>query len=125
MAGTTALVSQSDAGVVGDGLSVQASISGGGSTLVFESDAENLTTQSADSTNWTGVYVTDNPLFAGSSGPNVINGTNGKGGLSIASLSEVNTDASGGVDATLVTFSGGTTVLLQNLLGVSDAAGLL
>lgn len=75
---TTALVSQSDGGAIGDGLSVQPSISGDGKTIVFQSKAQNLTDQSADSTNWTDVYATANPLFSAPSGPNVIDGTNGK-----------------------------------------------
>lgn len=77
----TALVSANEAGEVGDGLSVGASISGDGKTIVFESDAENLTAQNADTTNWTDVYATDNPLFTETISPNIINGSNGKDAL--------------------------------------------
>jgi Ca2+-binding RTX toxin-like protein len=47
------------------------------------------------------------------------------GGLTITGLTEVDTDASGGVDSTLVTFDDGSTSLLQSIVGIVDPNDLL
>jgi Ca2+-binding RTX toxin-like protein len=47
------------------------------------------------------------------------------GDQSISTATEIDTDAVGGIDSTLVKFTDGSTVLLSAVLGISDAADLL
>ncbi len=48
-----------------------------------------------------------------------------QGGQSISSFAEVDTDGSGGVDSTLIQFADGGSVILINVLGVTDIGTLL
>ncbi|WP_121628985.1 Ig-like domain-containing protein [Tropicibacter alexandrii] len=107
-------------------------LGGNGNDALDGGDGDDLVVGGFGNDDMTGGAGADSFVFALGEGDDVIQdfalGTDVlvlNGGQTIAGFSEVDTDLVVGVDATLVEFGDGATVLLQGVLGVTDANDLI